>query len=70
MQKENNTDYQLAPPGMHRRNASERAIRTFKGPDFLIQNWDRLLEQVEITLNLVHPSRLNPRLPFYLQLNG
>jgi hypothetical protein len=23
-------DYQLVPPGLHRRNAAERAIRTFK----------------------------------------
>ena len=48
-------NYQMAPPGMHRRNAVERAISTFKdhfiaglcatGPDFPMQNWDRLLKQ-------------------------
>ena len=48
-------DYQLEPPGMHRRIAEERAIRTFKyhfitglyvmDPDFPMQNWDRLLDQ-------------------------
>ena len=71
-------NYQLDPPGMHRRNAAERAIRTFKDhfiaglfmtdPDFPMQNWDRLLEQTEIMLNLLRPSRLNPRLLAYTQL--
>ena len=73
-------DYQLAPPGIHRRNAAERVISTFKdqfvsgicatGPDFPMQNWDRLLEQAEITLNLLRPSGLNPILSAYAQLNG
>ena len=72
--------YQLDPPGMHRCNAAERAIITLNDhfiagiyatdPDFRMQNWDRLLEQAEITLNLLRPSRLNPRLPAYAQLNG
>ena len=35
-----------------------------------MQNWDRLLEQVEITLNLLRPSILNPRLSTYAQING
>ena len=48
-------DYQLAPPGMHRRNAAERAISTFKDhfiagicatePYFPMQKCYRLLEQ-------------------------
>ena len=55
LQKEKNTNYQLAPTGMHRRNAEEKAIRTFKehfiaglyvmDPDFQIKNWERLLEK-------------------------
>ena len=32
--KANNIDFQISPPGMHRRNAAERAISTFKG-DFI-----------------------------------
>ena len=73
-------DYQLAPPGIHRRNEAERTISTFKDqlisgicatdPDFPMQNWDRLLEQAEIKINLLRPSRLNPRLSAYAQLNG
>ena len=73
-------NYQLAPPFMHRRNSEERDICTFNNnfiaglcttdPDFPMQNWDRLLEQAEITLNLLRPSRLKPRLSAYVQLNG
>jgi hypothetical protein len=59
----NDVYYQLVPPDCHRRNAAERAIRTFKehfvaglssvDPAFLLQLWDRLLTQAEITLNLL-----------------
>ena len=35
-----------------------------------MQNWDRLVEQAEITLNLLQTSRLNPKLSAYTQLNG
>jgi hypothetical protein len=50
-----NIDYQLVPPHCHRRNAAERAIRTFKehfvaglssvDPSFPMHLWDRLLPQ-------------------------
>ena len=73
-------DCQLVPPGIHRRNAAERAIRTFKNhliaglssthPDFPIAQWDRLLEQAEITLNLLRTSRMNPKLSAYAQVHG
>ena len=73
-------DFQLAPPHMHRRNAAERAIRTFKNhfiailcgtdPNFPIALWDRLLPQALLTLNLLRPSRINPRLSAYAQLHG
>jgi hypothetical protein len=44
-------DFQLAPPGVHRRNAAKRAIRTFKNhfiaglcisvdKDFPLHLWD------------------------------
>ena len=78
--KENIIDYQLAPPGMHRLNSEERDISTFKDhfitvlcaayPYFLMQNWECLLEQADITLNLLCPSGLNPRLSAYAQMNG
>jgi hypothetical protein len=64
----NDIAYQLVPPHCHRRNAAERAIRTFKehfvaglssvDPSFPLHLWDRLLPQAEITLNLLGTSRL------------
>jgi hypothetical protein len=62
----NDIAYQLVPPHCHRRNAAERAIRTFKehfvagvssvDPAFPLHLWDRLLPQEEITLNLLRIS--------------
>ncbi|EEC45165.1 predicted protein [Phaeodactylum tricornutum CCAP 1055/1] len=73
-------DFQLAPPHLHRRNAAERAIRTFKNhfiaglcttnPDFPLHLWDRLLPQALITLNLLRRSRINPKLSAHAQLHG
>ena len=70
-QKENVT-FHLVPPHNHRANAAERAIQTFKNhfiaglsgidPHFPISQWDRLLEQATLTLNLLRSSRLNPKL--------
>ena len=78
--KKHKVDFQLAPPNQHRRNAAERAIQTFKNhflagiastnPKFPISEWDRLLEQATITLNLLRNSRINPRLSAYAFLNG
>ena len=65
---------------MHRRNSEERDIINFKDhfivgicatdPDFPMKNWDRLLKKLEITLNLLRPSILSPRLLAYAQLMG
>ncbi|CAJ1934140.1 unnamed protein product [Cylindrotheca closterium] len=73
-------DFQLVPPGMHRRNSAERAIRTFQNhfiaglcstdKDFPIHLWDQILPQAEITLNLMRASRLNPKLSAYAQICG
>ena len=73
-------EYQLVPPHIHRRNASERAIHTFKNhfiaglastdPNFPLSNWCHLLPQAELTLNLLRASRLNPKLSAYAQLEG
>ena len=53
---EEKEDYQLVPSGMRRRNSAERAIRTFKNhfiaglastdPNFPLNLWDRLIEQL------------------------
>jgi hypothetical protein len=72
--------YQLVPPHCHRRNAAERAIRTFKehfaaglssvDPAFPLHLWDRLLPQAEITLNLLRTSRLHPQLSAAAHYHG
>jgi len=72
--------YQLVPPHVHRRNAAERAVRTFKNhflsvlatcdKSFPIHEWDRLLPQTLLTLNLLRSSRSNPNLSSYAYLYG
>ena len=72
--------YQLVPPHIHRANKAERAIQTFKNhlkaglasldPDFPIHEWDRLLPQCELTLNLLRASRINPKLSAWAYLFG
>ena len=79
MEEENET-FQLVPPHLHRWNAAERSIRTFKNhfiavivsthKDFPIHLWCRLLPQAIVTLNLLHPSRINPTLSAHAQLKG
>jgi hypothetical protein len=70
--KENGINYQLIPPHIHRRNAAEQTIQTFKNnfvaclctadKNFPLHLWDRILPQAITTLNLLQTSRLNPRL--------
>jgi hypothetical protein len=72
--------FQLAPVHMHRRNAAEKAIQTFKNhmvaglcsvdPNFPLRLWDRLLPQATITINLMRQYRLIPKLSAYAQLYG
>ena len=76
----NDIKYQLDKPHMHRANAAERAIQTFKAhfkaglasldPDFPVREWDRLLPQAEMTLNMLRSSRINPNLSAYALLFG
>jgi hypothetical protein len=76
----NDIAYQLVPPHCHRRNASERAIRTFKkhfvaglssvDPSVPMHLWGRLLPQAEITLNLLRTSRLHPQLSAAAHFHG
>ena len=71
---------ELVPPGMHRRNAAEVAIRNFKAhflsvlagtaDDFPLSLWDRLLPQAELTLNLLRKSNVNPKPSAYAYLCG
>jgi hypothetical protein len=73
-------NFQLVPPNVHRRNAAERAIRTFKNhfiaglfsvdKSFPLHLWDKLLPQAELTLNLLRGLRINPKLSAHAQLHG
>jgi hypothetical protein len=78
--KEQNMEYQLVPPGMHRRNLAERAIRTFKShfitglcitdEEFPVNQWDLLIPQAVLTLNLLRRSKMNPKLSAHAQVFG
>ena len=76
----NRITWQLVPPKTHRRNAAERAIQTFKNhlkaglsildPNFPVREWDRIILQAELTLNLLRASRVNPKLSAWAYLFG
>jgi hypothetical protein len=78
--RKENIQYQLVPPYIHRRNAAERAIRTFKAhfiagistvdAHFHMHIWCRLVNQAIITLNLLRNSRLNKKFSAYAQVFG
>ena len=72
--------FQLVPPQLHRNNAAECAIATYKDhlisgisscdPSFPMHLWDRLTPQATLTLNMLQQSRINPRLSDESQLKG
>ena len=71
--------HQLVPPALHHALISEQSIRTFKQhfidglsicePKFLSYLWGHLIQQAVLTLNLLCPARLNPRLSTKSLLN-
>ena len=75
-----NIQFQRVPPKEHRVNAAERAIRTFKNhfistlinvdSHFPLTDWDRLLPQTVLTLNLLRSSRIHPSLSAHASLFG
>ena len=72
--------FQLVPPNIHRRNAAERAIRTFKAhflailagaaSDFPRNLWDLLVPQAEMTLNMLRQATLNPSISAWEFFHG
>ena len=68
------------PPDVHRRNAAERATRTFKAHflgilagierSFPRSLWDTLLPQLELKLNLLLQSTLAPDISAWEYYNG
>ncbi len=73
-------DLEFMPPGCHRRNAAEVAIRNFKAHflsvlagvanDFPPNLWDQLLPQIEITINLIQQSNATPNILAHAHLIG
>jgi hypothetical protein len=73
-------DVELVPPGCHRCNAAEVAIRNFKAhflsvlarvaKDFPPNLWGWLFPQTEITINLIRHSHAIPNLSAYAHLSG
>jgi hypothetical protein len=77
---EQNINFQLVPPYIHRRNAAERVIRSFKDhliaglcsidKSFPMHLWDRILPHAVITLNMLRTSRINPNLSASTYIDG
>ena len=71
--------FQLVPPHLHRRNLAEHAIQTFKNhfiaglasvnKKFPVRIWCRLIPHCLLTLNLLCPSKINPKLSAYAQIH-
>ena len=65
---------------MHRKNAAERAITIFKNhcmvgfatcdKKFPLAEWDRLLTQAKLTLNMSRTSPVDPKFSAYAYLFG
>ena len=76
---ERQLDWQLVLPGIHRRNAVERSIRTFKkhfksilattDESFPMHIWCRLIPQSCTTLSLMRNSIMKPEMSAEAQLN-
>lgn len=72
--------YQTVPPGNHRQNPAERAVQTFKNhfisvlqgvdDEFPADQWDRLIPQANITLNLLRPCTVNEFHSAYAYIHG
>ena len=78
--EKNELDYQIASQGDHQLNSAERAIQTFKshfiailyGTDssFPAKQWDRLIKQAVMTLNMCQPFHINWKLSAHQQVWG
>jgi hypothetical protein len=70
--RENKCRVELTPADQHQRNAAEKVIQTFKGHfisvlagvdnSFPINQWDELLPQTILTLNLLWQSNVAPNI--------
>jgi len=78
--RNNGMTHELVPPDNHRCNLAERAIQTFKhhfisilsGVDdkFPLSLWCSLLEQTELTVNLLRQSNVLPKILAFAHAHG
>ncbi len=78
--RENKCKVELTPADQHRWNAAEWAIQTFKGhfisvlagfaDSFPINQWDELLPQTILTLNLLQQPNVAPNISAYAYHHG
>ena len=71
---------QFAPPGNHRALKAERAIQTVKNhvisslctadPSYPMLDWDLFKDQMELTLNLLRGSAVNPSISAWQHVHG
>ena len=78
----NNIQYQTVAPGAggHRANRAERSIQTgvnhflstiaTTDADFPIRAWCYTIEQMEMTLNMIRPTNINPKISAFTILYG
>ena len=72
--------FQLATVDNHQTNVAEWCKETAKhhiiaglattDPDFPIQQWNRLIPQAEYTLNMLCPTRINPKILAFAFMEG
>ncbi|KAL7523689.1 LOW QUALITY PROTEIN: hypothetical protein ACHAWF_000626, partial [Thalassiosira exigua] len=72
--------YELVPKGQHRRNIAEKAIQTYKShaigvcsglpQSFPLHQWDELLPQIDMQVNLLRFSNGAPRVCAWTALQG
>ena len=75
-----NINFQQVPPHTHLRNAAKRDIQTWKNhflsvlttcdPDYPATEWDRLMPQYDMTINLLHYSCRQLNLSAHASLFG
>jgi len=78
--KKNQMKIQFAPSSNHRTLKAERSVQTAKNhiissfcttdPNFPMNEWDRLIPQIELTLNLMRGSAINPSISAWHQVHG
>ena len=72
---EHKIPYQIVVQHKHRKNLAEHSIQTYKSHfktglagiylDFPMSEWDHMIPQSNITLNLLRLSRVNPKISAY-----